>query len=86
MRTRAAERYQDLDEMANALVEIRQRVDPSGSLDTIAAGDPQTVLSPTSGADQWTSQAPASSSSDRVGPARPPPRDARASAGRRGFD
>ena len=73
MRTRAAERYQDLDEMANALVEIRQRVDPSGSLDTIAAGDPQTVLSPTSGADQWTSQAPASSSSDRVGPARPPP-------------
>ena len=69
MRTRAAERYQDLDEMANALVEIRQRVDPSA---TVPVGELETSLTPTSGS-QRTSPTPASSSSsDRVGPARPP--------------
>ena len=72
MRTRAAERYQDLDEMANALVDIRQRVDPSGSWATVPVGELETSLTPTAGS-QRTSPTPASSSSsDRVGPARGP--------------
>jgi serine/threonine-protein kinase len=72
MRTHVDERYQDLDEMANALLDIRQRVDPSGSSATVPVGELETSLTPTAGSTRTSPTPASSSSSDRVDPARPP--------------
>lgn len=57
MKTNADERYQDLEEMANELVDIRRRVDPSGSLASVPAEGLETSILPMSGASRWASRA-----------------------------
>ena len=55
LRADADERYQELDEMANQLVNIRQRVGPSGSLASVPAGGQETAQIATAGSQRWTS-------------------------------
>jgi hypothetical protein len=55
LRAAVDERYQDLDEMANQLVDIRQRVDPSGALASVPAAGQETVQVATAGSKRWMS-------------------------------
>lgn len=71
LQANADERYQDLDEMANQLVDIRQRLDPSGSVASMPQGSQETALIATAGSGRWTSPVVDSSSPSIAAGAQP---------------